>query len=298
MKTDSDIKFSTLYMLNLNAKSRGISLQKNMLHAKKLRLNNLHRKVLKILNAIEKRKSSNFENIASDDEYDTYLALRWMLETGFQDDGLSRGYDETLDAVAALLIRKFKDRTVLPLIADLMFKRYNEGRFIYDLIWAYFEHDDPESLLYIGNKLQSSEFKDVELATRLLCFVPGIENIRDGPSKYSIFIRWYNDNKNYLYHTGETFHQLSNPQIFAISLEAKYLCIPVSHTDGKFKRQLTEYEEQCLNAFSNMDAHTKMLLANYSNFLFKQNYYEWNIWIHYPIYEQIRIATAARVGGI
>ena len=108
--------------------------------------------------------------------------------------------------------------------------------------------------------------------------------------------KWFNENKNYLYRTRESFHQFNSPQIYVVSLEAKYLCTPVSHEDGKFRRQLTEHEKQCLYAFSNIDDNTKALLANYSNFLFRQNYYDWNVWIHYPIYEQIRIARAA--GGI
>lgn len=283
---------------------------------KKLHLNSMHRKALKILNAVRTRKSSNFEQVASGDEYNTYLALRWMLETGYQDDGLSRGYDEALDSVAALLVKKFRDTTVLPLIADLIFSRYREGRYTYDLIWAFFECNDPESLLYIGNRLQSSNSRDVEMACKLLCFVPGIsdnkgdspaqytkfmgrnigDNIGDGPAKYTFFLKWFNENKSYLYRTRESFHQFNSPQIYVVSLEAKYLCIPVSHEDGKFRRQLTEHEKQCLYGFSNIDGNTKMLLANHSNFLFRRNYYEWNVWIHYPIYEQIRIARAA--GGI
>jgi len=333
MINDNSVKFSTLYKLYSDAKSRGISPQRNILFTKRMHLNSLHKRALKILNAVRIRKSSKFEQVASDDEYNTYLALKWMLETGYRDDGLSKDYDEVLDAAAALLIKRYRDKNVLPLIADLMFSRYREGRYIYDLIWAYFEYDDPESLLYIGKRLQSSNSKDVELACKLLCFIPGIcdnegdspaqfakfvdrhddvkrnivdnigdgllnDNDGDGPAKYAIFMKWFNENKNYLYRTMESFHQFNSPQIYEISLEAKYLCIPVSHKDGKFKRQLTEHEKQCLSAFMNMDDNTKVLLANYSNFLFRQNYYEWNVWIHYPIYEQIRIATAARVGGI
>ena len=55
---------------------------------KKLHLNSMHRKALKILNAVRTRKSSNFEQVAS--VMSIHTGIKMDAEICYQDDGLSR----------------------------------------------------------------------------------------------------------------------------------------------------------------------------------------------------------------
>ena len=294
MENDNNIRFSTLFKLNSNVKAHTSLLRINKLRMNKLYMSKLYQEVLEVLNAIQTKDNSNVERVSSGNKYNSYLALKWMLETGCIDDGLSSRYDEVLDAVAALLVKKYKDITVLPLIANMIFDRYRKGKYIYDLVWAFFECGDPASLIYIGERLNSSNPRDIELACKMLSFVPNVSVLNK--NRYASFQNWFNENKSFLYYKEESFQQLNCPRLYAVSLEAKYLCTAVSPEYGKIQRQLTSYEKQSLSAFNNIDNNARLLLANYSFFLFRQNYYLWNIWIQYPICEQIRIAQAA--GGM
>ena len=289
MINGNGIRFSTIFKLNSSHRN-----QKYL-----LRMKRPYQKVLDVLNAIQTKKSSNIERIsrndAHDDTYDVYWALKWMLETGYIDDGLSSRYDEVLDAVAALLIKKYKDTTILPTIADMIFNRYKKGQYIYDLVWAFFECRDPGSLIYIACRLSSPNIKDAEIACRLLSFVPNVN--MQNVNRYDSFLNWFDENNKFLYYTEESFQQMNNPRIYAVSLEAKYLCTPVSPICGEIHQQLTNLEKQNLSAFNKLDSNTKLLLADYSFLLFKQNNYWWNMWTQYPTHKQIRIMYAAK-GGI
>ena len=228
-----------------------------------------------------------------------YYALRWMMETGFSDDGLAPEYDRVLDIAAILLAREYRDRTVLPMIADMIFKRYKNEGFVYDLLWAFFECHDPYSLFIIASRFFSTQPKEVELAKKLLHFIPGMErNENISPAQdFDRFQKWFQDNCSFLYCTGESFQQTGSPKPYAVSLEAKYLCKPVSVDSGAIVQTLTNGEYHNLNTFRKLDDDTRHMLAEYSFQLHQRDPGQWKIWMHYPISRQIHIA-ANGPGGI
>lgn len=225
------------------------------------------------------------------------MALKWMLTTGAFDDGMSDEYDEVMDITAILLVKVYKDKGILPLLADMIFKRYKMGTCIHDLAWAFFEGKEPYSLISIGNRLRSREIKDVELACKLLGFIPGVDvkSSVDGETQYLGFFNWIEENRPFLYFTGESFQQKNSPTPYVVVLEAKYLCKFISIDTGKSLEPLTREEDELLSSFDKQDDDTKISLSSYSFKLHHDDVDNWSIWIHRPIEEQIKIAEAGQV---
>lgn len=226
-----------------------------------------------------------------------YNALKWILETGAPDDGLSDDFDELLDTSSAILTKEYRDRSILPVISDLIFNRNKKGFFIHDLVWAFFESRDIKSLMFIGNRLQSDEPKDVELACKLLCFVPGIgdKTLGEGNYKYSAFINWIEDNNMFLHFTGESFQLTRRPMIYIVNQEAKYLCKMVSVDTGETLKTLNQNECELMDEFKRLDENEKKLLSGFSLAMHRKNTKLWDEWMRNPMKEQLRIA---RSGGL
>lgn len=226
-----------------------------------------------------------------------YSVLKWILETGAPDDGLSDRFDELLDISAALLTREYRDRSVLPVISDMIFMRNKKGFFIHDLVWAFFESRNIHSLAFIGNRLLSKEEKDVELACSLLCFVPGIEYKEDRKydEMYNAFNSWIEENNMFLYFTGESFQITRRPMFYIINLEAKYLCKMVSVDTGEALKVLNEKECELADEFKKLHEEDKKLLSGFSLAMHRKNRKLWDEWIGNPIHDQLRIA---RSGGL
>lgn len=254
---------------------------------------------LEIINDIltNTKKHTNMEYLCYDYIQAINSVLKWMLVTGASADGLNEKLDEVLDISAILLAKVYKDKTVLPIIVDLIFERYKKGFLIHDLTWAFFEAKDPNSLILIANHLKTGDLQEIELANKLLSFIPGISNSRniDGKKNYLTFLNWIKENIFFLHFTGESFQQSSNPIPYVIIWEAKYLCKNVSIDTGKIVEPLTPRENQLIEAFSSLDGNTKVLLANFSVTVYRKNIVLWNKWIQDDILEQISIA---RIGGV
>ena len=139
-------------------------------------------------------------------------ALKWIFTTGANDDGLNCEFDRILDGVAALLTITYNDKTILPIIADVIFKRNRRGAFIHDLVWAFFRAENKDALRSIAGFLRSANKADVELVCKLL-------NIE--PVKYASYLSWFNENSPNMVFTGECFNLNSNPQRIIVDSEVK-----------------------------------------------------------------------------
>ncbi|MBC2582025.1 hypothetical protein HGI79_17430 [Clostridium sp. DJ247] len=286
---DTKLKFPSLFAL--------IPLieESNILNSLDLR----NKITLEIINDMltNSKKHTNMEYLCYDYIQVVHSSLKWILVTGASTDGLNEKLDEVLDVSAILLAKVYKDKTVLPTIVDMIFERYKKGFLIHDLIWAFFEAGDPNSLILIANHLKTGDLQEIELASKLLSFIPGINmgtNI-DGNKNYLTFLYWIKENIFFLHFTGESFQQSSNPTPYVVVLKAKYLCKNVSIDTGKIIESLTPRENQLIETFSSLDGNTKVLLANFSVTVYRKNIVLWNKWIQYDISEQISIA---KVGGV
>lgn len=262
-------------------------------------LNSRNKIALEIISIIctGKKNIRTNESFSLDYIQGIHSVLLWIVKSGFEYDGINNDYDEILDISSILLTKVYRDKTILPLIIELIFKRYRNGFLIHDLIWAFYECGDPKSLIIIAQRLQSSDLNDVELSRKLLNFIPGInsEKNTNNYAYYLYFLNWFEENFLFLYFTGESFQQCSNPVPYKSVLEAKYLCSAVSSVTGKILKVLTEEEVTLLELFKKLDDNTKLLLSTFSFTLHHKNIYNWNKWLHYPMAEQIKIA---KIGGV
>lgn len=222
--------------------------------------------------------------------------LRWMLETGSKDDGLSAEFTQVLDTTASLLTTVFRDETVLPLIADLIFTRSEKEFFNDYLIRAFFEAREPYTLDLIANRLRSPQVKEANLARRLLGFVPGIDVHKntEGELHYRIFQAWLEENSPFLHYRGESFQETSKPVPYDVVLRGKYLGRSVSVDSGEILTPLTKEEDQILEEFENEDEAVKDSFATQSEVMRYQSFDDWKTWVRRPLKER---QNAQKLGG-
>jgi hypothetical protein len=283
------LHFPSLYLLHSEIRDH------NLKHL----LNPRNRIALEISDEIKTKQKniSGIEHLYSDYIQLVHSVLRWMLETGSADDGQEDDFDELLDICSIILTREYRDKSVLPIIVTMIFDRHNRGFFTNDLVWAFFESRDPNSLILIAEYLKSPNPKEVQFANKLLNFVPILkyrssENVE---MKYSNFLKWFEDNSLFLYFTGESMQETSNPKPYVSVLEAKYLYKIVCADTGRILMALTDDEYKFIESFQKLDDNTKELLSHYSLMLHRKNIDNWRAWIHLPLSEQIKIAGT---GGI
>ncbi|MFL0193981.1 hypothetical protein ACJDU8_00020 [Clostridium sp. WILCCON 0269] len=219
-----------------------------------------------------------------------HTVLKWILETGFHEDGMNDEYDQVLDITSILLTKMYKDKTLLPIIADMIFERYKKGLLIHDLVWGFFQAADPQSLIILGERLLSSNTEDVKIASTLLNFIPEINKNISKEKKYTNFLNWMKENSAFLKYTGESFQQTTNPRPYKVILEGKYLCKNICSHTGKALCSPSEKEYELLDEFKKLDHSTKVLLSNFSLRIHHKNIYLWDIWRKHSLAEQIKIA--------
>lgn len=263
------------------------------------RLNQRNRYALDLINNLSSEERLGSDRILSEYTPENYSALRWILETGYTEDGMSDDYDEVLDTAAIILTRVYNDRSCLRLIEELIFSRYRKDSFIYDLVWAYFETINTQNINLLVNRLRSANPKDVELARKFLNFIPCISLNRDEDphTQYQCCLKWINQNQNFLYYTGATNLQTTNPCRYEVSLEAKYMQKPAYSVIGEQSRSLKREETVYLNNFRELDEESQLLLSNYSDYLYRNNKNRWNRWLQSPIDRQLEIAKRIMGGA-
>lgn len=224
-----------------------------------------------------------------------HTVLKWIIESGFKEDGMNDEYDRIMDISSVVLIKTYKDKTVLPLIAEMLFERYRNGLLIHDMAWAFFEAANPASLGIIAEKLLSPDKNNAQAASKLLNFIPEMKKSSLPEEKYTAFLKWSEENAPFLKYTGESFQQTWNPEPYRIVLEGKYLCKRISCTTGKILSNLSEDEQNLIENFNKLATADKILLSGFSIKLHRRNIYLWRLWINCHLDKQLKIAG---IGGI
>jgi len=283
---DNNLHFCSLFVLQPEIK-------------KLTNLNSRNKNVLNFMNGLQTRDDLDEKDSSFDYEQMNYSDLKWIISTGHFDDGLNNEYDEILDTTALLLIKVHKDKSILEILVEMVFNRHRKGLYFYDLAGAFFEANDPINILIIANRLRSNNLNDVELARKLLSFIPcKDERIKnDRFMLYQYYYNWVQENYPFVYFTGESFQQTKNPIVYDVSLQAKYLCKFLSDKSDSTLRGLTEDKNILLERFDKLGEDVQIMLSNFSYLLYRKNIYWWNAWIHYPVLEQIKIARTM-IGGI
>lgn len=284
---DKKLQFPTLFILK--DEIRRTDLFRNLNQRNKIAL----LIIKKILS--DKNQNTPQENLSFRHIHLIHSVLRWILSSGASSDGMNDEYARVLDITSAILTQIYRDSTLLPIMADIIFERHKKGLLIHDLIWAFFQSANPESLMIIGQKLLSDHKKDVELASKLLNFIPELEESTGRAKKYTIFSNWMKENSAFLKYTGESFHQTFKPRPYRVVLEGKYLCRNICCDTGKAICCPTPEEYSLLDEFRKLDENVKILLSNFSLKIHSRNIYLWGMWIRSPLEDQIK---TARIGGV
>ncbi|MCI1966277.1 MAG: hypothetical protein LKJ17_09145 [Oscillospiraceae bacterium] len=238
---------------------------------------------------LEEKKCSPDGGISYNDN-NIRSAFLWIFQTGAQDDGLSNEYDEILDLTACVLTRRYREKNILPQLAELIFRRNRKRGYLHDLIWAFFQSHDPGSMRYIAPYLRTSNARDRQLAHLLLHLPETGGNARQQENEYRKFMNWLRENSAYLYFTGESLQSSNQPEICSLDQEAQYLGKQISPRTDRPVNPVTNEEEEALSCFAQAEENEKAILSEYSGKLRAQNPALWNRWIHSPVSEQIRIA--------
>ncbi len=255
------------------------------------RLSTRNKFALNLINQVLSDEELDSERLQSGNTQENLAYVRWILESGCSEDGLSDQFDQVLDTSAIILSKLYNDRSCLSTIENLIFDRYRKGSYIYDLTWVFFETLNPQNLNTLANRLRSANPKDVELAHKFLNFIPGIDSRNDDSRKqYQAALKWINRNQNFLYFTGATNQQTTEPLRYMVSLQAKYLQKPAYSIMTEQSRALRKEEVTYLENFNNLDEDIKLLLSNCSDFLCRSDRNKWGKWLHSPIEKQIEIA--------
>ncbi len=252
---------------------------------------------LKVCDKVLKNKKLelNTRDLPPKNNDQTYSVLKWMLTTGHIDDGLSEEFDEILDRVASLLTVNYGDKTILPIVVDLIFKRNKKGSYHHDLVWSFFQIRDLNSLKLIAEYLKSPDQKDVKLCSKLLHFEthPSI----DYNKLYQDYLEWLKDNYNFLFFTGENFQQTSHPEACCVDLDAKYLGKRISPHNRKMLTPLSPSERDHLEQFHRLDHAAQVYLCDFAHKVHNQDKRLWSKWNSYPVSKQVDIAQSG-LGGM
>ncbi|WP_411675858.1 hypothetical protein [Caproicibacter sp.] len=277
---DEGLRFATLFSLKPQIEEAGLN----------DRLSEKIRAALQICDKVlEEKKALPGGGISYTDE-NVHAAFLWIFQTGAENDGMSDDYDEILDLSASVLTRRYRETSILPGLAALIFRRNRKKGYLHDLIWAFFQSHDPNALRYLAPYLRSANARDRELA-HLLLHLPDIgADSRRWETQYRNFMKWLQDNSPYLYFTGESLQSSNQPEICGLDREAKYLCKQISPRKRTPVDPLTSQEEESLSCFAQAEESDQAVLSDYSKALHASNPESWNRWIHLPVEEQLRLA--------
>jgi len=222
----------------------------------------------------------------------TVRSLGWIVRTGWDSDMPEGPYECLMERCTSLLLAHMRYKSFLPLIADKIFERNRQGRLIHNLVWAFFEARDRESLYFLAHRLCSPDMRDAMLARKLLGFIPGTDDYSaDSHVLYINALGWLSVNMPFMYYTGESLQMSPKPVFYAVSYEAKYLCRKVPADSGRPAVPPDKHEAGRLECFRRLDETQRQLLADVSYALFMQDKRRWESWIRLPVRDQLESAV-------
>ncbi|MGI6175803.1 MAG: hypothetical protein ACOYJC_06555 [Christensenellales bacterium] len=285
---DSQLTFTCLYILR--GQIEGLHIQRYLSSRNVL--------ALRIASQISASEASEADYLSSRQD-SVHSVLKWILKTGSAQEIPEDDYEEILDVAVSVLINTYRDRDILPLVANLIFQRNRNGRYIHDLVWALFQVHDPLVLKLIAQHVRSSEPKDARLAAELLNIdetnVPADEDDKEG--RYAGYLHWLEENEPYLYFTEESFQYANKPAFSAVDLERKYLQQGVPSYDSQ-PISPSEEANETLAAFKQLSVNEQKALSEYSQKIHDKSAPAWKEWLHAPVSEQIKIAKAGSEGDV
>ena len=239
-------------------------------------------------------RSAGRADTADDDAL--YGALTWMFETGrdYEANGENQDdFEAVIDYAAALLVIDFEETSILPEVANLIFRRHRRGRPVHDLIWCFFQTLDSDALSRVAGNLLSQDSGDVTLSCKMLGLeTPEERDRREAKHLHGDYIAWLEENRPYLYATGEHLQQTSRPKHLDVDSEAKYLGKELSPRYRAPVEPLTEREVACLHEYRGFAPEEQEILTDYSHRLRSSDTRAWDDWMSKQVAEQVMAAKS------
>jgi hypothetical protein len=198
--------------------------------------------------------------------------------------GDENDYEEILDISASILIDTYREESILPHLADMIFERFRRGHHTHNLIWAFFRINEPYALRLMAEHIRAMDPQEAELARSLLHLEPS-GTPDDKGRHYDEYISWLEENAPFLYFTGESQQYSSSPVVCGVDFEKKYL--------DKSGRFLSRGEiARCREAFATLGQEDRILLSDYSHKTRNENILQWSRWMRSPVENQIITAMS------
>ncbi len=277
---DRDIRFTSLFLLLPEIASMELYSD----------LDEINNTAIELIRQIQGPKEPNNRiHDLSVNKDAVYSAMKWMLMTGADEDGLCDGYERILDVAASVLTGTYKDKSVLPVIDGLIFRRQKERRNIHALVWALFRINDPDALRQVAGHILSEDEDESAFACKLLQTEQ--RGGADNQERYENYIQWLEDNAPFLFFTDESFQYASDPVVCKVDYERKYLQKGGTLYKKTPIKPLSGDESDLLKAFEPLSDAEKQSLSSYSHTLHKENVFAWEEWMRSPIDGQITAAN-------
>lgn len=214
--------------------------------------------------------------------------LRWIVSTGATEK-VDEHYTAVVDGACLHLLHHFNE-DCLGEIVDIIFHRHRAGEERHYLLSAFYDANEPQSLLYVARYLYSNAPEDVVLAKKILGFIPGVKEARDGRESAETVAHWLESNLPYLIHTGENNDSFPHPIPYAVHTPAKYLGVPIDRRTGTPYRGMTSVERERWEQFIRLPHALQVRLAAHSERLRRWQRQKWREWMRQPLQEQIRLS--------
>ena len=252
---------------------------------------------IRLVNQITGPKSATVPDYLAAKNNNILTVLKWMVETGVIEDGLSDEYEKIMDVSVSVLLDTYQEKSVFPTVVRMIFTRGKTGHYIHDLVWSCFRLAEPEVLKLIAQRLRSPDRKEAALARELL----NLDGSDIPPNMiseklYARYMNWLNENDPFLYFTDEAFQYSGKPTFSAVDFDRKYFNKGIESYHKQPLKPKDDTESMVLEAFAPLSNEQKAMLSGYSYKLQKKDTSEWEKLMKTPIGEQIRAAKADKEG--
>lgn len=214
--------------------------------------------------------------------------LRWILETGHNDYTLGDSYLKVLDIVSAVLIITYEEKSILPLVENMIFERHRRGLCIHDLVWAFFRMEDFSVMKMVAAHLNAENEDEANFAANLLHLPDnGAEN---RTAQYENYVNWLDENEPFLFFTYEGMQYTSEPNVVDVDNERKYMH-KTSRIFGHDPLSGDNDDEQaCLQEFRELQDNEQQTLSDYSHRIYREDQQAWQEWMSLPVSLQLETA--------
>lgn len=255
-------------------------------------LNSRHRTAKKAVEQIINPKED--ENILREKDEVNASVFRWMLESGYDEYGLGDSYFKVMDIICSVLAVVYNEKSILPLMAQMIFERLKRGLFLHELVWAYFQIEDFQSLRLLAEYLQADNEEEALFACKLL-HLPNTKK-EERALQYTNYLDWIDENEPFFFFTQENLQYTDEPKPIDLDYERKYM----HKTSRIYKHDPLTFErndeQERLATFRSLNQNEKELLSAYSHKVYQQDQRRWQRWIRQPIEHQFRAVEAERGG--